>query len=351
MWSRRLLYAFVLLCTLMGQLFDIGFLFHFLFIATLCLPVLGLLVSLPAMLGCRATLASQAAPASTPQAAPAPVAAQDAPAPQVRRGAEAGWTLRLEGRSRLPLARAACRLRLLNRTTGKTERFRLPMRRSLPGGKRTWTVDTGHCALVECRVERLRVCDCLGLFTLPVRPPAPGVLLVCPVPEDPGPLPLPEGMGMPLPVPRGKAASGEDYELRPYRDGDSMRAIHWKMSAKRDSLITREPLEDRRPLPVLTFDCFGPPDRVDRVLDRLTGYSRALLDRERPHEIRWADPASGAVRRYAVASARDWTACLTAILSSPIPMQGRSILETPLAAGQDEVLFQIHIEEAHHEEP
>lgn len=333
MWRRRLLYAFVLLSTLMGQLFDTGYLFHFLFIAALCLPLLGLAVSLPAMLGCRVALTSSAR--------------------QVRRGEEAQWTLRLEGRSRLPLARAACRVRMRSRTTGKTKRIRFPMGRSLPGGTRSWAVDTGRCALVECRVDRVRVCDCLGLFALPVRAPAPGTLLVCPRPEDPGCLSLPEGEGMPLPVPRGKSASGEDYELRPYREGDSIRTIHWKMSAKRDSLVTRELLEDKRPLPVLTFDCFGPSDQVDRVLDRLAGYSIALLDQERPHEIRWADPASGAVRRYDVASGRDWTACLTAILSSPIPIQGHSILDTPLAVGQDEVLHQIHItgEEARHEHP
>ncbi len=333
MWRRRLLYAFVLLCTLMGQLFDTGYLFHFLFIAALCLPLLGLAVSLPAMLGCRAFLMPSA--------------------PQVQRGEQARWTLRLEGRSRLPLARAACRVRAVNRTTGKIERFRLPMGRSFPGGRRSWVVDTGRCALLECRVRRLRVCDCLGLFTLPVRAPAPGTILVRPLPEDPGRLSLPEGAGMPTPVPRGKSASGEDYELRPYREGDSLRTIHWKMSAKRDSLVTREALEDKRPLPVLTFDCFGPPAQVDRVLDRLMGHSMALLDQERPHEIRWADPASGAVRRYGVASERDWTACLTAILSSPIPALGHSILDTPLTAGQDEILYQIHItgEEARDENP
>ena len=45
--------------------------------------------------------------------------------------------------------------------------------------------------------------------------------------------------------------------------------------------------------------------------------------------------------------------CLTAILSSPIPALGHSILDTPLTAGQDEILYQIHItgEEARDENP
>lgn len=323
MWGRRILYALVLLCALMGQLLDVGYLFHFLFFAVLWLPALGLAVSLPAMLGCRAELSVKT--------------------PQVRRGEEAAWTLQLTGRSRLPLARSAGRLQLENRTTGRRLRYRLSMRRAIPGGGRSWRVDTSHCGLVECRVDRLRVCDCLGLIALPVKAPPVGRLLVCPRPADPGRLELPEGAGRPTPVPRGKSASGEDYELRPFREGDSLRAVHWKMSAKRDELVTRELLEDRRPVPVLTFDHFGPPERLDRTLDRLAGLSQTLLERERPHEVRWAHPGTGAVRRYAVSCEREWIACLTAILSDPAPSQGRSVLEQPLAVDQDTAIHHIHV--------
>ena len=45
MWGRRLLYALTLLAALLGQLFDVGYLFHFLFFAVLALPVLSLLVN------------------------------------------------------------------------------------------------------------------------------------------------------------------------------------------------------------------------------------------------------------------------------------------------------------------
>ena len=82
MWSRRLLYLLALTAALMGQLFDVGYLFHFLFFAAACLPLLGLALSLPAMVRCRVRLVPSAR--------------------QVERGAEAGWTLRLECRSPLP---------------------------------------------------------------------------------------------------------------------------------------------------------------------------------------------------------------------------------------------------------
>lgn len=331
MWRRRIFYALALLCTLLGQIFDIGYLFHYMFILTLALPLLGLALSLPAMLGLRVRLEAKAA--------------------VVERDHPAGWDLVFANRVPLPLARLTCRVRLHNRLTGEGRRFRAAERGVAPRGQMSWLVDTCHCGLVECRADWLWVCDCLGLFALPVRVPAPGTLLIGPVPRHPGTVSLPEGVGIPCPVPKGKSASGEEYELRSYQAGDSMRAIHWKMSAKRDELVTRELLEDKRPLLVLTFDHFGPLDALDRTLDCLAGYSQALLDRQRPHEIRWAHPETGVVRRYAVSCRREWTTCLAAVLSDPAPLQGHSILENPLTVEQDMVLHSIHItgEEADHE--
>ena len=285
MWRRRILYALALLCALLGQLLDVGYLFHYIFVLTLTLPLLALLISLPAMLGCRAELT--------------------VPAPQVPRGEAVRWNLTLTSRLPLPLAQVRCRVRLEGGFGGRSVRARRKIRGVFPGRTVSWSADTAHCGLLTCRADRLWACDCLGLFSLPVRPPAAGTLLVCPLPEPPGPIHLPEEGGAPAPVPRGKAPSGEDYELRPYRPGDAMRSIHWKMSAKRDELITREPPEDTRPLPVLTFDHFGPLAQVDRTLDRLEGLSRALLDQGRPHEVRWVHPETGAVRARAEAGERD----------------------------------------------
>lgn len=323
MWRRRVLYAFVLLLAYLGQILDVGYLFHFIFYAVLCLPALGLLLSLPAMLGCRAEVTASAL--------------------RVARGEEASWSLHLTNRFRLPVARAVCRLRVSSRLTGEVHPDRAVLRGAAPEEDMRWTLETDHCGIVECRVERLWVCDCLGLFALPVRPPAGSAVMVAPLPVRPADLRLPEGAGDPLPLPRGKVSFGENYELRPYREGDSMRMIHWKMTAKRDELVTREPWEDARPLPVLTFDHFGPLAQVDRTLDRLEGYSMALLAEERIHEVRWVHPETGLLRQFRVAGERDWETCLTAILSDPAPMRGRSILSQALARDAGGPIYQIHV--------
>ena len=104
--------------------------------------------------------------------------------------------------------------------------------------------------------------------------------------------------------------------------------------------MTRELLAEKRPLPILTFDHFGDPDTLDRVLDRLAGCSRALLKREQPHAVRWLEPKTGAVREYAVGCEEDWLRCLTAIFRDPVPPEG--IRTGPLGNGGDD-FFQIHI--------
>ena len=160
---------------------------------------------------------------------------------------------------------------------------------------------TARCGALVGRLDRLWVTDCLGLFALPVRPPAAASALVCPKCEGPGPIHLPEGTGAPVPAARRDSrGGGEDYELRPYREGDDFRSIHWKATARRDELVVREELVPRRPLPVLTFDHFGSPAEVERTLDRVAGWSAALLARDMPHEICWAEPETGAARRFIV---------------------------------------------------
>ena len=280
MLRRRILYIAALLLALLGQILDVGYLFHFAFFAVLVFPLLGLLISLPAMLGCRAELTASAQ--------------------RLTRGESASWTLSISNRFRLPVARTSYRLRVSNRLSGEVHSGRSVLRDVMPEEDRVWTLESDHCGIE-----------------------------------------LPEGTGIADPLPGRKSVSGENYELRAYREGDSLRMIHWKMSAKRDELVTRETPEVVRLLPVLTFDHFGLMEQVDRTLDRLEGYSTALLEQDRPHEVRWVHPETGAVRRYPVNARRGWEVCLAAILSDPAPLRGRSIGSLSQERGP---IYQIHVD-------
>jgi uncharacterized protein (DUF58 family) len=105
-------------------------------------------------------------------------------------------------------------------------------------------------------------------------------LLVYPTPESDGP-PLPTGEGDPTRT-RLHAQGEELHQLRPYRVGDARRAIAWKHSARRDSLLVRE---------------YEQPTGVDVRLDwrALAGlpYERRIA-----RLARWVDDAEREGRRY-----------------------------------------------------
>lgn len=111
-----------------------------------------------------------------------------------------------------------------------------------------------------------------------VWPQAP--LLVYPAPESDGP-PLPLGDGDR--VQSRLHPSGDDvHHLRNYRRGDSRRAIAWKASARRDSLLVRE---YEQPI--------GAEVALDwQALDRL-GYEARIA-----RLARWVDEAERDGRRY-----------------------------------------------------
>lgn len=308
MWRRRILYGLALAAALLLQIFYDRYLARFVLAGVVCAPILSLLLTLPAALCLRPVLTADG--------------------PEAPRGGESRWRLRLERPALLPVARLRLRLRFADELTGWTGEERVTC--SGPE-EREWSfpVETGHCGRVTCRAVRVRLTDCLGLFSIPLRRPAPAAVLVLPRPAPPEELPLPE----PPDTAAGKTGtSGGDYELRDYRPGDPVRSIHWKLSSKRDELVVREWLGESRPQIVLDVDRFGEPERLDRVLDRLYGLSLELLARDWPHLVRWEE--AGSVRAAAVSDRASLLACLDGLLSSPAPLRGTPMAElTPPEGG------------------
>ncbi|MFL6593211.1 MAG: DUF58 domain-containing protein [Luteimonas sp.] len=111
-----------------------------------------------------------------------------------------------------------------------------------------------------------------------VWPDAP--LLVYPAPETPG-VPLPLGTGTDA-FARVHPTGDDVHHLRAYRRGDARRAIAWKPSARRDTLLVRE---------------YEQPLGADVVLDwrQLSGLDHEARIRRL---ARWVDDAEREGRRY-----------------------------------------------------
>ena len=252
MLGRRLFYLAVLGFCLVFYCFYKEWFSWLLLMAVAGLPLLGLVLSLPAM--CTVKVFLQAPP-------------------QVRMGVPARTGLTLQ--CALPAPPVRCKLRLMNKLTG--ERFI---------GKPGELVPTEHCGPVQVWCTHLWIYDYLGLFRIPVKKTPDCVVYVMPKPiMDRKPATDEE-----LPVynwkPKPGGGYGENHDLRPYRQGDDLRNIHWKMSAKAGDLIYREVLEPVQKEMLICLSLSGTPQELDRKLGRALGMSRQLLEQGTAHQIR-----------------------------------------------------------------
>lgn len=220
--------------------------------AVLALPWLSLALSLPAILNFRVS----------PTGADVVTQGEDA-------------SLWLLGSCSVPMPPFRGRIRLTECLTG--EQWEYDPDKGLP---------TGHCGGIRASIVRDRVCDYLGLFSFRVRKKEEKVILIRPRPLEDAKVPdLREYAAARWRVKPG-GGYAENHELRPYRPGDSMNGVHWKLSAKTGSLMVREPVEpDRDPL-LLTMDLQGTKEELDRKFGRLLWLGKLLLSREIPFEIR-----------------------------------------------------------------
>ena len=279
MATRRILYLLAWLgCVVFFYAYQLWFSW-FLVIFVLVFPVFSVLCSLPAMLTAKLELEPSA---------PMPIGTRK--------------TLRLSCRSRFPVASWRCRIRVERPLTGDS-----------------WVLKNGdplpcdHCGELICTIEKGRVYDYLGLFALPVQSPDPVRLTVRPVPTAMAAMPAMKRQTHRAWRPKRGGGFSENHELRLYRPGDSIRDIHWKLSAKTGQLILRESMEPVRGRVLLRLDLRGTPDELDRMLGRLLWLGGHLLDMDIHFEVH-ALTATG-FECWPVTSGRELLAATDLLLS------------------------------------
>lgn len=324
MWSRRIIYLLVLAAAFLLWIFNTHYLAGFCFWVVLAVPVLSLALSVPNLLRCRLTLRSVP--------------------PDVVRGESGRWEIAVKG-GRLPVAQIAFTLVLRHSADGQEEEIRRVVRGVAPRERWAAAQAAERCEAVEAEITSAWAADLLRLFALPLPLPQRQTMLVLPVSRPPKTLPRNFGVR----TARSTAARpgqrlGEEYELRNYRPGDPIRSVHWKLSSKRDELIVRESSRLLRPTVLLTADRFGTPEETDTILDRLMGWSDALLQRDIPHVIQWVHPVTGELRTHRIAERRHQRPCLEELLRDPSPLEGRTVRDIPLHdRWHGEAVYPIHV--------
>ncbi len=214
-----------------------------------------------------------------------------------------------------------------------------------PGEEAQVEVPLEHCGWYKLTVTKCRITDWLGCIPLPLAVPSPVLILAAPQGGlFPAGVELEPKSGAAL-RPRPGGGPGEEYELRPYRPGDPVNAIHWKLTAKQptDEPVLRETLEPVRERLAVVYDHVGPPEELDKVLDQLAELARFLLDKEFTFTVCCMGTADGGTHIYDVDCQKAWDDCYRALAALPASQHGPVTQEVPVLPGRGEPVKYIRL--------
>lgn len=229
------------------------------------------------------------------------------PISMVEQGRQTELLLEISNQGILPAPKLKFRLGCRNRSSKKRIRQTVKGRAPVRGRVMLYYPIVGkHCGNCEYRLERIRIYDPTGIFYL-VKWSGQRVEMQV----------LPRIYATAVQVTEwarnfiGEAEVYDDrkagpdvsevFALRPFRDGDRIQNIHWKLSAKEEELIVRE---NSLPLAcpvVLLLDLGGKAEETDGVLTTAAAISCALVEQKCAHYIAWYDRQERDIVRMRIA--------------------------------------------------
>ena len=260
MTSRRIVYASALIFAAFFSILYPYWFSTYLFVVLLLLAPLDLILSLPGMLTRRILLTAPSV---------------------VEQGADVNLAITTLQKKSYP---ARClKLRLCSYGEDRDTKRSL-ICGAQRGSRREVEINSMHSGVTVFYVKRIWIVSLIGFFALPVDVRRRASVLVMPTPQKPPNIAtLPRGLVF---VPKPGGGFSEDYDLRQYREGDQIRSVHWKLSAKVDSLVVREPLEPPPHSRLVEVEAWNSVQGRDLVLGRLRWISDYLLQREMPFYLR-----------------------------------------------------------------
>ncbi|MBO4680843.1 MAG: DUF58 domain-containing protein [Clostridiales bacterium] len=180
-------------------------------------------------------------------------------------------------------------------------------------------VDTSHCGAYSYDLSWLTVYDLFGLFFTKTNVNKFNEILVKPSPSMPDVMPDMYGFKAKN-LRKSKQPGAEIYDIKEYQIGDSIRSIHWKMSAKKDTLLVKEPLEEYGGHSRVILRLTGDRDKFDLHLGQIVFTSRFYIEHETSHKIRIIPPDKGEVA-FEIESETDLERAIGKILRMRLPKE------------------------------
>ena len=196
----------------------------------------------------------------------------------------------VKNHSWLPVFRCRCRLDWQNLLTGEygSEDFSLAVssRRTTEIPFTIYTEYSGVCAL---SVKKLEYTDPFILFRRREKLEMKEEITVFPtIHEIPREMLEEESYNMEsfrYSAEHGGEDAGETYQVRSYKDGDSLKQIHWKLTARLGELTVREPGYPVSHAVMIFMEtgypgAFPEPDKMDRQISLALSFLKELSDKE-----------------------------------------------------------------------
>ena len=148
-------------------------------------------------------------------------------------------------------------------------------------------IDSSRCGAVFFEIKHIRNTSLLGLFSLSHRINYAVAVIILPEPIKPiNTVSLPRELAL---RPKLDGSFSEDHELRLYRPGDPAKSIHWKLSAKIDSIVIREPLETPPHSRLVQMTQWSGIEERNLIIGRFRWVSDYLLKRDLPFYVKFGD--------------------------------------------------------------
>lgn len=275
------------------------------------------------------------------------------PQPQVFRGESFQIRAELTNLSRLPVPQLMARLAV--RAFPEREELLLKgkvMLDSSEQGHLCFQMDSSHCGCLEIRPDRLMVTDFLGVFQRRCRVDRDEKHLLFILPESLcHDAPLADIQGV-FPDEDGdsekRGSSAADIsEIRRYQENDSLKLVHWKLSARMNDLMVKEMTDPAQRMPWLYLNLQEAPglpevrrnpDLWDHFVETVGSLSARLMKIEKRHMVVWIDSLGSKAVSHCVSDEMSLQQMLRALLrADSVPPRDYSQLlkETCIDETQD----------------
>ena len=209
-------------------------------------------------------------------------------------------TVTAENGSALPMPAIGFRIEVTNLLTGETQTVLRRTGAAPRGcGSAELELSSSLCGRVRVRVYRVRLYDCFWLIPIGCGASASAAVTV-----QPDTFPMEAAILANVNCPddsevysQEKPGSDitETFQIRDYREGDSIRQIHWKLTTKFDRLISRDPSLPVTRSVLLLWErrSASAPAMQDAQAESLASLCRALLAQGAQFNVSWSEDGTG----------------------------------------------------------